>query len=507
MLDGACGTYPATGAPGLEPGGDTRGMDTTFPGAGRYQRLCRGPDTLIREAPRRSPRFAYTERHIQCVWFDPELRPDPLQTVSGESVTVVDPGRWNLEAGPDFLDAALVIGPRQRHLRGDVEVHVHPGDWMRHKHSRDPAYARVVAHLTYFPGVVPRDQFPGGGVQIPLKPNLDANPMFSFDAVDTASYPYAAPHGTPHPCTKALTTWPPPDRATLLESAGEERLRIKSARLADAMQERGPDQVLYEELMAALGFKRNQAAFRLLARRVPAADLRSESEGDVDKAYALLLGVAGQLPATFPEHWDRDTRAFVRGLWNFWWKRKSEWEHACMPPEAWTNKGIRPQNRPVRRLAAAACLFGGSTPAQHAVRNLDISRPEVWLEGINSLFRTTGSQGYWKRRLTLGGKLQKTPVALVGSGRLPAMVTNAVVPVLAAEGKPVTGLLKALPAEQNNTLVRQTAFSLFGRDHNPALYRSGLRQQGLLQIFYDFCLHNKTGCRDCHLAAALATQS
>jgi hypothetical protein len=28
-------------------------------------------------------------------------------------------------------------------------------------------------------------------------------------------------------------------------------------------------------------------------------------------------------------------------------------------------------------------------------------------------------------------------------------------------------------------------------DHNPALYADGLRQQGMLQLFHDFCLPNR----------------
>jgi hypothetical protein len=82
-----------------------------------------------------------------------------------------------------------------------------------------------------------------------------------------------------------------------------------------------------------------------------------------------------------------------------------------------------------------------------------------------------------------------------------------VIPFLAAEGLPVAHLLPALPAEEDNSLLRQTAHALFGRDHNPAFYRDGLKQQGLLQIFYDFCLNNRTACRECALVPALAAGS
>ena len=72
--------------------------------------------------------FCYGERHLQCVWADASWRPSLLYTGDGEPVVVENPGRWNLEAGPDFLDAALVIGEEQRRVSGDVEI---PPLWLR----------------------------------------------------------------------------------------------------------------------------------------------------------------------------------------------------------------------------------------------------------------------------------------------------------------------------------------------------------------------------------------
>ena len=96
-----------------------------------------------------------SERHVQAIWYDGTLRPDGLRTADGAQVRVVDPGRWNLEAGPDFLDAVLEIGGERRRVRGDVEVHVRAADWSAHGHGHDPAYAGVVAHVTWHPGPPP----------------------------------------------------------------------------------------------------------------------------------------------------------------------------------------------------------------------------------------------------------------------------------------------------------------------------------------------------------------
>jgi len=67
-------------------------------------------------------------------------------------------------------------------------------------------------------------------------------------------------------------------------------------------------------------------------------------------------------------------------------------------------------------------------------------------------------------------------------------------------------VLCQLPAEDENRFVRHMAHALFGHDHNPVLYRTGLRQQGLLQIFGDFCLNTGGGCKACRLPGILSQQ-
>ena len=127
-----------------------------------YAALLPAPLRAVREAPARyHAAFHWTERHLQCVWFDERLRPARLVTRDGETVSVDSPGHWNLEAGPDFLNATLLIQPGARQLRGDVEIHVHPSDWDAHSHSADPAYAHVAAHVTWFSGPAPRTLPPG----------------------------------------------------------------------------------------------------------------------------------------------------------------------------------------------------------------------------------------------------------------------------------------------------------------------------------------------------------
>ena len=478
-----------------------------FAAAERYTALLAGLSGAVREGTPPDASFPWSERHLRCVWVDPAYRPCPLMTDDGQRVIVESPGRWNLEAGPDFLDASLRLTPGERRLCGDVELHIRPADWHRHHHADDPRYRRVIAHVTYFPGTVPSEELPPGAVQLALQAALRSRPSFSFDSLDILAYPYAQAESPPR-CAAILRTWTPEAKGALLEAAGSERLRRKTERLVAAIREKEAGQVLYEETLCALGYKNNRGPFRDLACRVSLAALQREaSEGGPGAAYALLCGVAGLLPVKPQPHWDEEARRFVRGLWDVWWKRQSEWREQTMACGAWTLHNLRPQNHPLRRLMAAVELFGGATPLDK--RLAAITHEDEPCQAILRLLEGGGIESFWARRHSLSGVRLTKPLALIGPGRAAAILTNVVVPWLASrtpEGFPDPAVLQGLPAEDDNRFVRHAAHALFGHDHNPSLYRTGLRQQGLMQVFQDFCLNSRGGCTTCPFPEALAHQ-
>ena len=151
--------------------------DAPFPLADEYARLLAAPPSAAHEdSARYRSGFHWSERHLQCLWFDERYRPAFFQLPAGETATVLDPGQWNLEAGPDFLNATLLIQPGERQLHGDVEIHVHPSDWDTHNHRVDPAYDRVIAHVTWFEGPPPRT-LPSGVCPISLAEPVLSRPV------------------------------------------------------------------------------------------------------------------------------------------------------------------------------------------------------------------------------------------------------------------------------------------------------------------------------------------
>lgn len=466
-------------------------------GAGQSGRMCGA----------RIPSISFTERQLKCCWFAPEFRPKRLRTEQGEEVIVRHPGRWNMEKGPDFLDAVLLAGPSRREIAGDVEIHVQPDDWWRHGHDRDPAYGRVAAHVTYFPGPLPPGVLPPGALQIAMGESLSKNPFFSFEALDMSAFPFAArTAGTP--CARALAGWEPSEIVGLLNDEGLRRLRDKAAGLETAALEKDGDGVIYDAIMAALGYKQNRLPFRMLAERVPLESLRASSNLNPSAAYALLAGVSGLLPAPDDSGRDAETRLFVRELWSHWWKMQSTWAAKAMPAGAWTLSGLRPQNHPRRRLMGAAVLFTNALPITALIAGAHSNDPLRWRSRLMDLF-TRPTDSYWSRRLSLGGRPARGKIALIGRERAADIIANVVVPFelnLRPGRIEPYAILALLPGAEMNAAVRQAAFNLLGPAHSASLYRNGLAQQGLVGIFRDYCLAGRSRCDTCALARRIVAQ-
>ena len=410
--------------------------------------------------------FPYTERHLHALWFDARLRPKELKTSRGEAVTVENPGRWNLEAGPDFSGAVLLIGREKRRVAGDAEIHIFPNDWKNHGHHNDPRYANVRFHITWFPGTSDESLFPPGTIHLSYHDVCTTD----LESIDLSAYPYQEP--------RAAAEFPmfgknPDEIFQTLESAGEQRLRQKTLRMAWLVQQRGDAQALYEETAAALGYKHNKAPLRKLAQKFPLEAL-VQYGSDWKTIYAVLLGISGLLPKQPAAHWPDEARNELRALWDIWWREQHKWEEVEVLTRAdWNFSSLRPLNHPIRRLAALA---------QWAASSLfSASRPDggTFLRNLQPCF--------WTTHIGWCGKEKRAEI--VGKDRAQAIFLNVVIPYRLAKGQ--GDLLKHLPIEPMNSIIRETAYQLFGPDHSPKLYCTALARQGLIQVFNDFILTDR----------------
>ena len=424
----------------------------------------------------------WTERHIQCIWYDPSLRPKILKTDIGEEFIIINPGVWNLEEGPDFIGAEILYCKLGKIVRGDVEIHTRPSDWVAHRHSGDENYSNLIMHVCWFGGYNPAP-LPPHIANVTLKEQILIQQDFSFERIAIAAYPHAILNEAP-PCSCHIANTSPDQIRSLLLKSGESRLRRKSADMAARYSEMGDIRQLFEEeFFAALGYKNNKEQFRLLARLVTNQDLSLIPTPK--ERLAILLAVSGLLN-------NLEKNVAYRELWDLAWQYGKA-DAIDIFPLKWNRNCLRPKNKPEERLVIAAILFGGRNRLFDDILALPRESAKKWWKALKALFKAK-----------LEGQELIGVVPVLGQARIVSIAINVIIPILAIQDPDCIHLAEVLPGEAENSIIRETAFRLFGRDHNPALYNGAvLYQQGLMEIWYRFCLTARAGCSNCILAKSL----
>jgi len=231
---------------------------------------------------------------------------------NGDTVTILSRGSRNVTAGPDYLDAVVVLAGRT--LVGDIELHVNEGEWFSHGHATDRRYYRVVLHVVASRATNRTTSLPT--VVLP---------------VDSASCQEAAHHESPDVEGHLLSTL-----------AWERLLRLTEQAGAD-VQGRGPLAAMPWILRRAagiLGRPVNVGPMHEYVRRI-VHQVNDSSDPTREVDDRMLLGVCGYAPDLL----ENDLRSRVS-------------EYGCFGlstgvPIAW-RRDVRPSASPGRRILAVA---------------------------------------------------------------------------------------------------------------------------------------------------------
>ncbi len=436
----------------------------------------RARESLLGHVPRR-----LTEHELQAHWFAGDFGRE-FTTTAGARVRIVQFGVWNFESGPDFAEAAVSIEGAEA-IRGCIELDPDARDWERHGHATNPAYENVVLHLFTergTPEFFTRTQRHRNVPQVLL---------------DVTSLTRVAPNPLPEAklgrCCSPLRELPEVKVREILLGAAEFRVRRKAATLTTLAELHGADEALFQAVAAALGYKSNKLPFTLLAQRLPLR-LLTRAKTDAD---ALLFGVSGFLTATDLGKFDQTTRSYLRELWEKWWPRRAEFERLAIPARLWKMTGQRPANHPQRRLAALAQVVRHWPRLRALARECD---PKALHEFFSKL-----SDEYWEHHFTVTSKRSAVRMALVGASRVVELLANVFFPLaLATDERRWVGY-QSLPAAPSNRRATVAAIRLFGDPRHRSLLNTAAMQQGLLQIYEDFCLQDASDCIHCRFPEQL----
>ena len=433
------------------------------------------------------------ELELQARWFAGEFG-RRFSTPAGEPVEIIQFGHWNRSAGPDFTEAVVRVG--ERRLSGAIELDTDVRDWEYHGHGVNRAYDEVVLHL--FVRLPERVTFftRNSSHREVAQAELD---LGRFEA--TRSVMGFVPEAKLGRCAAPLESMDPENVATLVTAAAQFRLQRKAKRFQAIEAVHGREQALWIGVAEALGYRHNTLPMAVLAQRFPIARLRCDFSNS--EREALLSGAAGFIDGgTFDA--GVDTRAYVRGVWDGWWKLRPDHELGPERALSWTLSGLRPLNHPQRRLAALIELahrwpeFLQTLPE----KAVDDGR---WVKTVHA-FLCSLSHEYWSRHYTLRSRSADKGMALVGRDRAHDIIGNVVAPIALGERRDLWEQFTALPASLDNQSLRRARLRLFGQNEALAKVhtRNFFQQQALLQIYRDFCLVDDSACASCPFPEQLA---
>lgn len=418
------------------------------------------------------------ESLLQFIWKNRLITAPELRLAGGELLKVVQPGLWNFDAGPDFLDARLELDGTR--WAGNVEVHVKASDWYRHGHQHDPAYRNVVLHVVW---EADEEVLHYGGSVIPV---LVLSRYVSEALLEAWKRLQMEKH--PIPC-RAYRFTEEPFYSSWLDRMLIERLERRGNEHQQVLEQcKGDwDTAFYQVMARAFGFRVNSEPFALLAQNIPLSLVRRYHESHF-QLEALYLGQSGLVNQEAQDPYTRSLfleYAYLRKV------------HQLRPMKAfvWKKARMRPVNFPAVRIVQFAHLMAQWKSWSHWIEQ-GWDGVEPWLQWLD-----VKPEGYWQTHY----HPDQASVAVskhLGRGAASGIVLNAIAPFLITyarlRGEPywqdkALKLLERLEAEDNRHI---RAWKSLGVE-----VRHAGASQALLHLYRQYCEPGR--CLDCGVAFRL----
>jgi hypothetical protein len=412
------------------------------------------------------------EELLHYAWQYQVFAKNNLYTEEGLPLSVFKTGMPHVHAGPDFLNAHLLIDGI--HWAGQVEIHIHASDWYRHRHHLDANYDNVILHVVWEND---KPVYRQDGTLLPtlaLKTRIPNNLTTTYYRLKSSRQEI--------PCSAHVKKITPKAKVSMLDRALSQRLERKAAEVNVIYQSTGNDleETAYRLLMKNFGFQLNNENFYRLALGLPFRLIGRYREQPI-RLEAILFGMAGFLKNPIDPY-----AQFLAGEFHHF-LNKHRLKEPVMERSQWKFLRTRPRNFPTLRLAqiaqflnSASCLYDSLT------------------ESAFSYHWNTSS--YWQNHYDFG------KVAHLPTKNRTALQThlqiNVQVPLLMAFKELNHGyaeraleLLNSCAPEKNTIVAKWKKFDI-------PLENAG-DSQALLEQYHHLCSPRK--CLSCPLGAEILT--
>ena len=419
------------------------------------------------------------ESILHYVWQNKLFVAHGLETTDGEEVEIIDIGKYNTDAGPDFFNAKVKIG--ETLWAGNVEIHTHSTDWNKHNHQTDKAYDSVILHVVT---EVDGDVYRIDGEKIPQI-------ILKCPADIESNYEQLIHEQKWIPCAEKVSQIPSIFIQSWKNALLTERLEQKMSAIDNLLTENNQhwEEAFYITLARSFGFGTNSQAFESLAKSLPVSVLGKHKDS-IFQLEALLFGQSGLLDN------EKSTNEYASKLKQEYHFLQAKFGLVSMDASQWKLLRLRPDNFPHIRIAQFAALVYSSTKLfSKIVENPDIEQLKVLFSCEPSI--------YWKSHYLFGTESPLKDKKL-GPLSVDSILINTVVPFLFCyatqkgneelKGRAIE-ILEKMPSERNTIITGW---------HNVGIKSdSAYDSQALLQLKKQYCDERK--CLRCRIGHKVLT--
>lgn len=405
-----------------------------------------------------------------------------LTTSDGEKLEIIDVGKPNFDAGPDFFNAKIKIG--KTIWAGNVEIHTCSSDWNKHRHQTDPAYNNVILHVVKHIDV---PVFLQDGEKVP---QLELR----YNEKIEQSYTTLLTNKQWVPCADRVAQFSEFEMIQWKTSLLMERMSLKvhDIDVLLAVNNNFWEETMFCQLCRSFGGSVNRDAFYALGKSVPWLVLQKHRH-DLLQLEALLFGQSGLLINVKPED------IYANTLMKEYAFLKRKYSLQMMSPDLWRLLRLRPDNFPQIRIAQLASLI-------HQHGSLFSKVTEVLsLGSLIELFSSAHASFYWRTHYRFGVESVEKEKN-IGMSSVYQIIINAVVPMVCCyaeykndqeQKEKAISLLEELPPE-NNYITRK--WNELGISINTAA-----DSQSFIHLYKYYCEEKK--CLRCRMGYKLLTSA
>lgn len=406
------------------------------------------------------------EKTLHNIWKNKQFKKVDFIDTEENKIEVIDFGKYNPDAGPDFLNAKIKINNIT--LFGNIEIHVRSSDWILHKHNDSNDYKTVILHVVYENDKVIPELKKAGISTLELK-----------NYIEIPKTNYIKENFTFIPCEQNF-------RKEKIDSDFKEKLLLekleqKSIEIEKALQQSKNDYeaVLFQRIAYSFGLKTNADIFLEIAKHIDFSVIKKVSQNQF-QLESLLLGKADLLKnETEAEAWQKE--------YNYL-KTKFSLSEVCFNSKLLR---LRPANFPTIRLSQLASLYNIHPKLFSKVLESDS------VENLYSLFEEIETSEYWKTHYVFDKETKTKSRKKLSKNFIDLLIINSILPIIFSYYKNsdpqkiefVLGLYQKIKPEENSIIDDWKKLNV--------PFDNALDSQAFLFLKKEYCENKK--CKKCSL--------